>query len=90
MVAIVLVKQLFNEIRVYAGVAERTGVQLERDSVRRSGGCCKSLTELIRKARDAGDGYFYLPLNLWPADKEHIELQKPWVVGSSFSRPALP
>ena len=76
------VRKLFNEIRVYAGIAERTGVQLERGSVRRSGGCCRSLTELIRKARDAGDGYFYLPLDLWPPNTERVELQKPWVIVS--------
>jgi hypothetical protein len=80
-----LVKQSFDEIRVYAGVAERTGVQFERAAVRRSGGCCRSMTELIRKARDAGDGYFYVPLNLWPADTERVELQKPWVVASHES-----
>jgi hypothetical protein len=82
-----LVKQLFDEVRVYDGVAERTGVQFERDAVRRSSGCCRSVTELIRKARDAGDGSFYLPLNLWPADSERVELQKRWVVISSYSRP---
>ncbi len=80
-----LVKQLFDEIRVYDGVGERTGVQFERSAVRRSGGCCRSLTALIRKARDAGDGYYYLPLNLWPADTERVELQKRWVVMSSLS-----
>lgn len=80
-----LVNQLFDEIRVYAGVAERTGVQFERDAVRRSGGFCRSLTELIRKARDAGDGYFYLPLDLWPANTERVQLQKSWVVVSSLS-----
>lgn len=78
-----LTQRLFDEIRVYAGFAERTGVQFERDTVRRSGGCCRSLTELIRKARDAGDGYFYLPLNLWPANTERVALQKSWVVVSS-------
>jgi len=50
--------------------------------VRRSGGCCTSLTELIRKARDAGDGY-YLPLDLWPVNTERVALQKSWVVASS-------
>jgi len=75
-----LSKQPFDEIRVYAGFAERTGVQFERDTVRRSSGCCRSLTELIRKARDAGDGYFYLPLDLWPANTERVALQKRWVV----------
>jgi hypothetical protein len=75
-----LVGQSFDEICVYAGVAERTGVLFERNDVRRSGRCCRSLTELIRKARDSGDGAFYLPLSLWPADTERVELQKRWVV----------
>jgi len=74
----------FEEIRVYEGVAERTGVQFARNDVRHSGGRCSSLTELLRKARAAGDGYFYLPLNSWPADTEQIPLQKKWTVVSSL------
>jgi hypothetical protein len=79
----VLVHQSFEEVRVLDGVAERTGVLFERNDVRRRGGYCKSLTELIRKVRDSGDGYFYLPVDVWPADKERVELLKPWVVVSS-------
>ena len=79
-----VVKTFFDEIRVVAGQAERTGVKFERDDVRRSAGYCRSLTELIRKARDLGDGYFYLPLKLWPADTERLQLQKHWVVVSPF------
>lgn len=67
---------------MYEGVAERTGVQFERKEVRRSGGYCVSLTDLMRKARAAGDGTFYLPAGLWPADTERIELRKPWIVMS--------
>lgn len=78
------VNQCFDEIRVYAGVAERTGVHFERNAVRRSAGCCRSLTELIRKARASGDGTFYLPLDIWPADTERVEIQKRWVVVSSL------
>lgn len=74
--------QSFAEIRVYEGVAERTGVQFDRKDVRRSGGCCGSLTEFMRKARDAGDGTFYIPLDMWPADTERLELRKPWIVMS--------
>ena len=70
------------------GVAERTGVQFGRDAVRRSGGCCRSMTELIRKARDAGDGTFYLALNVWPADTEQVEVQKRWVVAPFLSHRA--
>jgi hypothetical protein len=77
-----LVLQSFDEIQVYEGVAERTGVHFERNDVRHSGGCCGSLTELIRKARAAGDGTFYMPLNMWPADTERFELRKPWIVMS--------
>lgn len=72
--------QTFEEIRVYEGVAERTGVHFERSEVRRSAGYCASLTDLVRKVRSSGDGTFYLPINVWPADKEKIELLKPWVV----------
>jgi hypothetical protein len=75
-----LVNQPFDEIRVYAGVAERTGVQFERSVVRRSEGCCKSVTELIRKARASGDGYFYLPPSVWPPNTDRVELQKKWTV----------
>jgi hypothetical protein len=75
-----LSKQSFDEIRVYAGIAERTGVQFERNVVRRSAGCCTSLTELARKARASGDGCFYLPLKDWPAGKEQLDLLSPWVV----------
>jgi hypothetical protein len=75
-----LVDQPFDEIRVYAGVAERTGVHFARSTVRRSGACCKSVTELIRKARAAGDGAFYLPLSVWPANTEQMSILKPWVV----------
>jgi hypothetical protein len=69
----------FDEIRVYDGVAERTGAQFTRDAVRHSGSCCKSLSSLIRKARVAGDGYFYLPPGIWPADTTRVPLQKEWI-----------
>jgi len=80
----------FEEIRVYGGVAERTGVQFDHSEVRRSGSCCKSLSALIRKARDSGDGYFYLPLKYWPADTERVELRKEWVGMSSLPAPRPP
>lgn len=81
-----LSNQSFDEIRVYAGVAERTGVQFEKRVVRRSASFCKSLTELARKARSLGDGCFYLPLDTWPPQTERLELQKQWVVISSLPR----
>jgi len=76
------VSQPVEEIRVYEGIAERTGVRFDRSDVRRSEGYCESLTALIRKARASGDGTFYLPIDQWPAETEHLELRKPWVVMS--------
>lgn len=75
--------QSFDEIRVYAGIAERTGAHFDRNSVRHSAGYCGNLPALVRKARDSGDGTFYLPVNLWPAGKESVDLHKPWIVMSS-------
>ena len=81
-----LSNQTFDEISVYAGFAERTGVHFERNTVRHSGGYCRSLMELCRKARASGDGTFYLPLTIWPANTERVELQKRWVALSSLPR----
>jgi len=72
--------QPFEEVVVYEGVAERTGVRFDRSEVRRMDGYCGSLTALLRKARAAGDGTFYVPLDRWPADTERLDLRKPWVV----------
>ena len=79
------VSQDFDEIRVYEGVAERTGVKVERSMVRRSAGCCRSVTDLLRKARNSGDGTFYLPLDLWPSGQSQLMIQKPWIVVSSLA-----
>ena len=74
--------QLFDEIRVYDGVAERTGVHFERKDLRHSSSRCASVTEFMRKLRAQGDGIFYMPLEVWPADTESLDLKKPWVVMS--------
>lgn len=81
--------ELYDEIRVVDGVAERTGVRFERSAVRRSRACCRSLTELARKARSSGDGDFYLPHELWPPDAEHVDLRKPWIILSSLPEPRV-
>jgi len=36
--------------------------------------------DTMKKARAAGDGTFYVPLDRWPMDTERLELRKPWVV----------
>jgi hypothetical protein len=38
----------------------------------------------MRKVRASGDGVFYLPLDIWPADAERVDLRKQWVVLSSL------
>lgn len=80
-------KRRFDEVRVYDGVAERTGVQFEREAVRGSSGQCKCLTELIRRGREVGDGYLYLPIGVWPAGTDRVELQKQWTVISTSQAP---
>lgn len=72
----------YTSARQIAISVDGTGGHFERKDVRGKGGCCGSLTELIRKARDAGEGAFYMPLNLWPADSERLDLRKSWVVMS--------
>jgi hypothetical protein len=67
------------EIRVLEGVAERTGVAVDRSVVRRSRGFCRSLNELTRKARQMGDGTFYLASLVWPKNKTELVLRDTWV-----------
>jgi hypothetical protein len=61
-----LVNSLCAEISIYEGVGERTGVVVERRTVRGKPGLCKSMRDLSIKLRILGDGYYYLPLDLWP------------------------
>ena len=72
------VRQDFDEVRVYEGVAERTGNTVKRDSVRRSKSVCQSMTELARKVRREGDGVFYLAAGAWPENTENVDLITKW------------
>jgi hypothetical protein len=71
-------QQVFDEIRVYEGVAERTGNTVDRTSIRGRQGVCRSLTELTQKSRRLGDGYYYLAAAVWPPEETQIVLQKTW------------
>ena len=72
--------QQFDEIQVFEGVAERTGTTVDRATVRQSKVLCNSLSELTRKARRMGDGYFYLAALLWPEDTKQLVLREAaWV-----------
>jgi hypothetical protein len=70
--------QQFDEIRVYDGIAERTGNIVDRATVRRSKSACTTLSELTRKVRRDGDGIYYLPTDIWPADSQTIDLTSKW------------
>jgi hypothetical protein len=72
-------KQQFDEIRVFEGVAERTGTVVDRQTIRGSGAVCGSVRELARKFRSAGDGTFYLPVLAWPEGVTRLELSSAWV-----------
>ena len=68
----------FDEIQVFEGVAERTGVVVDRDALRGSKTVCRTLSELTRKARRMGDGHFYLATTMWPASESKIDLSVSW------------
>jgi hypothetical protein len=68
----------FDEIRVFDGVAERTGTRLDRNGVRGRRSICRSLTDLAAKVRRLGDGYYYLSSSAWPEDQTSVNLIKVW------------
>ena len=70
----------FEEVQVFGGVAERTGVTIDRAGVRGHGGVCRSITELSAKSRRLGDGYYYVAASAWPADAKSLNLARTWPV----------
>ena len=60
------------------GVAERTGVSIDRAGVRGRRGICRSFTELTAKSRRLGDGYYYLASTAWPAEAKSVDLVRAW------------
>lgn len=69
---------MFDEIRVYEGVAERTGNTADRASLRGRQSVCRSLTELTKKSRRLGDGYYYLSSSVWPGSEVRMVLAEEW------------
>jgi len=61
-----LINSLCAEISIFQGIGERTGVVVERSAIRGKPGLCKSMRDLAIKSRVLGDGYYYLPIELWP------------------------
>ena len=69
----------FDEVHVYDGVAERTGVSVDRAGVRGHAGVCRSITELATKSRRLGDGYYYVAASAWPDGSTSLTLVQAWV-----------
>jgi hypothetical protein len=67
-------KQICEEIRVFEGMAERTGELLELRGLKAHTNGCTSMRDLVRKYRIFGDGHFYLPLGNWPKDAPTVSL----------------
>ncbi len=82
-----LVNSLCAEISIYLGVGESTGVIVERSAIRGKKGLCKSMRDLAIKSRVLGDGYYYIPIDLWPKAKEPVVVHKhEWTVIGSIPR----
>src|SRR5688572_14863562 len=82
-----LVNAMCAEISVYQGVGEKTGVVVERSAVRGKVGLCKSMRDLAIKSRVLGDGYYYLPMELWPAANNPVVIHRhDWTVIGSIPR----
>jgi hypothetical protein len=72
------VDRFFDEVQVFDGVAERTGVHIDRAGVRGHGGICRSLGELHAKSRRLGDGYYYVASSAWPEGTQSVNLVQVW------------
>ena len=82
-----LVNSLCAEISVFQGIGESTGVVVERSAIRGKKGLCKSMRDLAIKSRVLGDGYYYIPIDLWPKAKEPVTVHShSWTVISSIPR----
>ena len=67
-------KQICEEIRVYDGMAERTGELMELGGLKAHTNGCSSMRDLVLKYRIFGDGLFYLPRGNWPAGERAVSL----------------
>lgn len=82
-----LVNSMCAEVNIFQGIGERTGTIIERKALRGRKGLCKSMRDLASKARVLGDGFYYVPENLWPENQESVVLnQLEWTTMTSVSR----
>jgi hypothetical protein len=62
-------------------------VVVERSAIRGKKGLCKSMRDLAIKSRVLGDGYYYIPVDLWPKGREPVVVHRQdWTVISSIPR----
>jgi hypothetical protein len=87
-----LVNSVCAEISIFQGVGEPTGIVVERSAIRGKKGLCKSMRDLAIKSRVLGDGYYYIPIELWPKTKEPVVVcRHDWtVIGSIPRTPRVP
>lgn len=86
-----LVNSLCAEINVFQGIGERTGIVVERSAIRGRKTLCKSMRDLTIKSRVLGDGYYYVPSELWPPEEEPVVLTRhDWTVIGSIPRTNRP
>src|SRR5438876_5617555 len=82
-----LVNSLCAEISIFEGIGEPTGLVVERSAIRGKKGLCKSMRDLAIKSRVLGDGYYYIPVELWPKAKGPVVVHKhDWTVIGSIPR----
>ena len=72
-------KRECEEIHVFGGTAERTGVRVELQGLKARPNACRSMRDLVRKYKLLGDGHFYLPVGLWPQEEESVTLGEKWL-----------
>ncbi|HUF18932.1 MAG TPA: hypothetical protein VMS12_12885 [Thermoanaerobaculia bacterium] len=85
-----MVNSMCAEINVFQGVGEKTGIVVERSAVRGKKGLCKSMRDLTIKSRVLGDGFYYLPIELWPFSEPVVVHRQDWTVIGSIPRTTRP
>lgn len=69
----------YEEIRIFEGIAERTGNFVERAAARGHATLCSSMNQLGAVSRRLGDGLYYLAPSAWPDDDtETVDLNRSW------------
>jgi hypothetical protein len=67
---------LCEEIHVYDNVAEPTGSTVDLAGLKREPRVCTTVSDLVRKHRQHGDGHFYLPQGQWPQGEKSLAIEK--------------